>query len=233
MPAVICHDDRQAISGRGPIARIPGSRIAGYDRSSGDDRWYRARVALATHAGGPCVVWDLSQWPQNTTMGLEGQSCLYRSIVDTGSIRYGSRSCLVCIRASVLVLTCTHFAWALAFFSVRTRGRNNVAQSTGPGHFHSYCLESPRGERSPLPKPVLSSFQKSVVAIFGMSTYYGGKGPMCNGVLWMEVVIFAVFVGLRLYTRQHILKAVGVDDYLCCFALVRATRARSHCPCEN
>lgn len=80
MPAVICHrsrqEDRQVISGRGPIVYIPGSRIPGYDRSSGDDRWYRARVAIANHAGGPArptsVVWDLSQRLQSTTMGLEG-----------------------------------------------------------------------------------------------------------------------------------------------------------------
>lgn len=31
---------------------------------------------------------------------------------------------------------------------------------------------------------------------------YGGLGPMINGVLWVEVVIFTVFVGLRLYTRK-------------------------------
>ncbi|RDW61790.1 uncharacterized protein DSM5745_10462 [Aspergillus mulundensis] len=43
---------------------------------------------------------------------------------------------------------------------------------------------------------------------------------MVNGVLWMEVVIFAVFVALRLYTRHQILNAVGIDDYLCCVALV-------------
>lgn len=50
--------------------------------------------------------------------------------------------------------------------------------------------------------------------------YYGGKGPMVNGVLWMEVLIFALFVALRLYTRHQILNAVGIDDCLCCIALV-------------
>lgn len=50
---------------------------------------------------------------------------------------------------------------------------------------------------------------------------YGGKGPMTNGILWAEVVIFAVFVGLRLYTRKEILNSVGADDYLCIIALVR------------
>lgn len=49
---------------------------------------------------------------------------------------------------------------------------------------------------------------------------YGGKGPMVNGILWAEVVITAVFVGLRLYTRKEILNAVGADDYLCILALV-------------
>ncbi|KAL4883934.1 hypothetical protein BJY04DRAFT_19030 [Aspergillus karnatakaensis] len=50
--------------------------------------------------------------------------------------------------------------------------------------------------------------------------YYGGLGPMVNGVLWMEVGVFAFFVGVRLYTRHRILNAVGVDDYLCITALV-------------
>ena len=43
---------------------------------------------------------------------------------------------------------------------------------------------------------------------------------MTNAVLWVEVVIFAVFVALRLYTRISILSAVGPDDYLVCLALV-------------
>ncbi|KAL2811280.1 hypothetical protein BJX63DRAFT_285683 [Aspergillus granulosus] len=50
--------------------------------------------------------------------------------------------------------------------------------------------------------------------------YYGGQGPMVNAVLWVLVVILAVFVALRLFTRHQILNAVGVDDYLCCSALV-------------
>lgn len=54
-------------------------------------------------------------------------------------------------------------------------------------------------------------------------SYYGGLGPMTNGVHWAETIIIAVFVGLRFYTRQHILNAVGVDDYLCCLALVSRT----------
>lgn len=50
---------------------------------------------------------------------------------------------------------------------------------------------------------------------------YGGLGPMTNAVLWVEVVVFAVFAGLRLYTRKHLLNAVGLDDYLVVLALVR------------
>jgi len=44
---------------------------------------------------------------------------------------------------------------------------------------------------------------------------------MTNAVLWVEVVIFAVFVGLRLYTRLAVLNSVGADDYLIGVALVR------------
>lgn len=44
---------------------------------------------------------------------------------------------------------------------------------------------------------------------------------MTNAVLWVEVVVFAVFVGLRLYTRKYILNAVGLDDLLVVIALVR------------
>lgn len=53
-----------------------------------------------------------------------------------------------------------------------------------------------------------------------MGQYYGGLGPMTNAVLWVEVVIFAVFVGLRLYTRISVLNSVGPDDYLIAIALV-------------
>ncbi|KAJ5956626.1 hypothetical protein N7501_010905 [Penicillium viridicatum] len=49
---------------------------------------------------------------------------------------------------------------------------------------------------------------------------YGGLGPMTNAVLWVEAVVFTVFVGLRLYTRKHILNSVGLDDYLVLIALV-------------
>ncbi|KAK3328780.1 hypothetical protein B0H66DRAFT_539339 [Apodospora peruviana] len=43
---------------------------------------------------------------------------------------------------------------------------------------------------------------------------------MVNAVLWVHVVIFAVFVVLRLYTRIVLLKSVGPDDYLVSIALV-------------
>ncbi|KAL2793286.1 hypothetical protein BJX66DRAFT_306446 [Aspergillus keveii] len=49
--------------------------------------------------------------------------------------------------------------------------------------------------------------------------YYGGQGPMVNGVLWMLVVVLALFVTLRFYTRHQILNAVGIDDWLCVTAL--------------
>ncbi|KAF4440938.1 hypothetical protein F53441_12157 [Fusarium austroafricanum] len=53
-----------------------------------------------------------------------------------------------------------------------------------------------------------------------MESYYGGLGPMLNAVLWVQVVVFAVFVGLRLYTRSQILHSIGADDYLVVIALV-------------
>jgi hypothetical protein len=52
-------------------------------------------------------------------------------------------------------------------------------------------------------------------------SYYGGLGPMTNAVLWVVVVVFALFVALRLYTRKCILNAIGLDDYLVIAALVR------------
>ncbi|KAL2832760.1 hypothetical protein BJY01DRAFT_253735 [Aspergillus pseudoustus] len=50
--------------------------------------------------------------------------------------------------------------------------------------------------------------------------YYGGQGPMVNGTLWMLVIVISLFVALRLYTRHQILNAVGIDDILCCIALI-------------
>lgn len=54
-----------------------------------------------------------------------------------------------------------------------------------------------------------------------MGQYYGSLGPMTNAVLWVEVVVFAIFVGLRLYTRISVLNSAGADDYLIAVALVR------------
>lgn len=62
---------------------------------------------------------------------------------------------------------------------------------------------------------------ENLSVIFDMSEY-GGLGPMTNAVLWVEAVICAIFVGLRLYTRIRILNSVGVDDYLVVLAFVRA-----------
>lgn len=45
---------------------------------------------------------------------------------------------------------------------------------------------------------------------------------MTNAVLWVEVVVFAIFVALRLYTRRFILNTVGLDDHLVLIALVGA-----------
>jgi hypothetical protein len=42
---------------------------------------------------------------------------------------------------------------------------------------------------------------------------YEGLGPMTNVVLWLEVVVLAVFVGLRLYTQISLLDAVGADAF--------------------
>ncbi|CAG1969855.1 unnamed protein product [Fusarium graminearum] len=53
-----------------------------------------------------------------------------------------------------------------------------------------------------------------------MVSYYGGLGPMLNAVLWVQVVISLVFVGLRIYTRSRILHSVGPDDYLVMAALI-------------
>lgn len=43
---------------------------------------------------------------------------------------------------------------------------------------------------------------------------------MVNTVMWLHVVVFAVFVALRLYTRICMLKTVGWDDYLVALAFV-------------
>lgn len=53
-----------------------------------------------------------------------------------------------------------------------------------------------------------------------MTSYYGGHGPMLNGVLWAQVVVCTFFVSLRIYTRSRILHSIGPDDYLVLLALV-------------
>jgi hypothetical protein len=72
-------------------------------------------------------------------------------------------------------------------------------------------------------------FLLSLVKFCGITNmgYYGGQGPMVNGVLWMLVVVLALFVTLRFYTRHQILNAVGIDDWLCVTALVRPTPSTS------
>ena len=57
---------------------------------------------------------------------------------------------------------------------------------------------------------------------------YGGLGPMVNAVLWVEVVIGAFFVALRLYTRKVILNNVGWDDYLILASLVSKSTGTLH-----
>ncbi|KAJ5887986.1 hypothetical protein N7495_008027 [Penicillium taxi] len=50
--------------------------------------------------------------------------------------------------------------------------------------------------------------------------YYGGEGPMVNGVLAMMLVIVIVCVGLRLYTRKILLNALGADDIFVIIAVI-------------
>jgi hypothetical protein len=53
---------------------------------------------------------------------------------------------------------------------------------------------------------------------------------MTNAVLWLEVVVFAIFVGLRLYTRIRLLDAVGADAFSFAYFLVldRVPRPKGH-----
>lgn len=46
------------------------------------------------------------------------------------------------------------------------------------------------------------------------------KGPMLVGVLWVEVFICMVVLGLRLYTRTMIRRNIGWDDLLLLIAWV-------------
>jgi hypothetical protein len=41
-----------------------------------------------------------------------------------------------------------------------------------------------------------------------------------KGVMWSQVVLAAVFIGMRLYTRHFILKNLGADDVLMIVNLV-------------
>lgn len=45
-------------------------------------------------------------------------------------------------------------------------------------------------------------------------------GGVVKGVMWGQVVLAAIFIGLRLYTRQIILKNLGADDILMVVNLV-------------
>lgn len=55
---------------------------------------------------------------------------------------------------------------------------------------------------------------------------------MTVAVHWVELVICAVFAGLRLFTRKVILDSVGADDYLVLVALVRAC-PNPPCMCKD
>ena len=72
-----------------------------------------------------------------------------------------------------------------------------------------------------------SKFIFSIHILLLKMNAYGGLGPMTNGVLWMEVVLISVFVGLRLYTRHQIMNAVGIDDYLCSIAWVSKDHSKT------
>lgn len=42
-----------------------------------------------------------------------------------------------------------------------------------------------------------------------------------NGVMWFQVALAGIFIGLRLYTRQYIIRNIGWDDVLMIVNLVR------------
>jgi hypothetical protein len=44
--------------------------------------------------------------------------------------------------------------------------------------------------------------------------------PILLGVMWTQVAIAIVFIGLRMYTRYFILRSVGLDDIIMLFNLV-------------
>lgn len=45
-------------------------------------------------------------------------------------------------------------------------------------------------------------------------------GPMVVGVMWMEVVICVIVLGLRIYTRTVLRSNLGFDDVLLLVTLV-------------
>ena len=42
-----------------------------------------------------------------------------------------------------------------------------------------------------------------------------------NGVMWSQVVLAVIFIGMRLYTRYFLLQSFGWDDMLMIVNLVR------------
>jgi hypothetical protein len=43
-----------------------------------------------------------------------------------------------------------------------------------------------------------------------------------NGVMWFQVAVASVFIGLRMYTRYYIVRKIGWDDVLMILNLVSA-----------
>jgi len=48
-------------------------------------------------------------------------------------------------------------------------------------------------------------------------------GGILNGVMWFQVAFASVFIALRLYTRQYIIRNTGWDDVLMIVNLVRSS----------
>jgi hypothetical protein len=49
-----------------------------------------------------------------------------------------------------------------------------------------------------------------------------GKGLVVVGVIWGQIVLSAIFIGLRFYTRQFIKATLGWDDYTLMATWVRS-----------
>ena len=45
--------------------------------------------------------------------------------------------------------------------------------------------------------------------------------PILNSVMWLQVAIATLFIGLRLYTRYFIIRCLGWDDLIMVVNLVR------------